>query len=241
MDIIKAEWKAPPQVHAFTTTIQGGASQALYQYNNLALHVGDCSASVLSNRQQLTKTYLPSNPLWLEQTHSTRVVNVDSGHDRNADASFSTSVNTVLAILTADCLPIILTNAKGTEIAAIHAGWRGLLDGVIENTIQAMNSPPSTLMAWIGPHICGQCFEIGNDVLSLFTRHYWVNPGMINERPNHKYCFNLALLATEIMRHQGLNNIFNSHYCTFEGANSFYSYRRSGITGRIATLIWLSE
>ena len=241
MEIIKANWNAPSCVQAFTTTTQGGVSKDPFQSNNFALHVGDSPTHVKHNRKLLKDAFLPSEPEWLEQTHSTVAVNVDITLNRNADASISHSKNQVLAILTADCLPIVITNTQGTEIAAIHAGWRGLLAGVIENTIQSMTTPSTALMAWIGPHICKNCFEVGADVLSSFTGHGACSPSMIQASSNDKWRINLAEIATNILQSKGLHSVNNCHYCTFEDTQRYFSYRRSGNTGRIATLIWLDR
>ena len=164
MTIITAQWPAPPQVKALTTTRFGGVSQGDFAQWNLAAHVQDNPDHVATNRQILLETLqLPNDPIWLNQTHSTRCVNVDiPGYDSNADASLSRQSNQVLAIMTADCLPIMLCNQQGTEIAAIHAGWRGLAMGIINHTLAQMQTDPRECMAWIGPAICGKCYATGN-------------------------------------------------------------------------------
>ncbi len=168
-----------------------------------------------------------------------RLLNVHQTDLRKADASIAQKPAYVLAVLTADCLPVLLTNTSGTEIAAIHAGWRGLVEGIIENTISSMQTDPTELLAWIGPGICGNCFEIGADVLDTFVSHPMFESSMLHQHYTDKWLFDLKALAVKILQNSGLNLINNSDYCTFERADLFYSYRRSIKTGRIATLIWI--
>lgn len=242
MEWIEANWNAPEHVNALTTTIHGGCSRSPFESNNLALHVGDDASCVEYNRMALQKTLsLPSPPHWLEQTHSTMVVSIPESPSRKADASITNQCQQVLAVMTADCLPILLSDLNGTEVAAIHAGWRGLLNGIIENTLSSMQSKPENLIAWIGPGICAQCFEIGKDVLPTFIQHPAFKPWMIEEYANEKWRFDLPGLAQRILQRAGLNLISNSKYCTLERSDLFYSYRREIKTGRMATLVWIDK
>lgn len=234
---IEAEWPAPAHVHAFTTTRQGGVSQSPYDTNNVGLHVGDKPEHVLANRQRLP---LPQEPAWLEQTHSTRCIVVEKTSNRNADAAITREPNRCLAIMTADCLPIVLSNDTGTEIAAIHAGWRGLADGVIEETLSTLHHPVSSFIAWIGPSACGQCYEVGEEVKDNFTQRYAFAPqSFISDQ--EKWLANLPKLAQFILQKNGIRQVYQTNHCTIEEKNLFYSYRRDGQTGRIATIIWFTE
>lgn len=222
---------------AFTSTRLSGYSSFPFHYTNLGFHAGDKANDVMQNRDLIMKCMdIPTPPVWLCQTHSNNVVDFSENNDDNADASITRKKSQVLVVLTADCLPIIITNHDGSEVAAIHAGWRGLCNGIIENTINKMDSNPNNCIAWIGPGICGHCFEVGEEVCLQFENNYAFSP---------RYCFlqkkwhiHLNKLAAHIMRHNGIFSIHQSNMCTFEQKNLFYSYRRDGQTGRIGTFIW---
>lgn len=241
MNMIKAEWEAPAHINAFITTRMGGVSQAPYDHFNLALHTGDDKAHVEKNRRLLLETFhLPSAPCWLNQTHSNKVVHVEHDNNRDADAAITTKPNQVLAIMTADCMPILICNRNDQEIAAIHAGWRGLACGIIENTIQSMQSEPNDLMAWIGPAICEACFEVGDDVKSTFINQYdFTKYAFTPALYEKKWLGNMNLIAKLILNQLGIQKVFNSNFCTIENGDLFYSYRREGTTGRMASLIWI--
>lgn len=237
-----ANWKAPKNISALSTTRLGGYSSAPYDSNNLALHVEDKAQDVAKNRQQLRELLaLPAEPIWLDQTHSTLCVIADKDENRAADAATTQSPQHPLAILTADCLPITLCNQRGSEIAAIHAGWRGLCMGIIENTLAKMDSAPSELMAWIGPAISQKHYETSEEVYDAFTKHYPQSKIAFKPSTENKYFANLALIAELVLHALGVNAVYQSNLCTFELNNEFYSYRRSAQTGRIATLIWFND
>lgn len=241
-----ANWPAPSHVKALTTTRSLGYSKPPYDQNNLGLHVGDNPEHVLLNRRGLiTSLNLPQEPEWLQQTHSTLCINVDNEITRNADAAISHEPNRVLAIMTADCLPIMICNQQGTEIAAIHAGWRGLVNGVIENTVTQLKSHPKDLMAWIGPSICQACYEVGDEVRNTILRKYECTgqcfmPSSQTTKHTPKWLANLPHLAEQILKKLAINAIYQSNMCTFEQKEYFYSYRHTPQTGRIATLIWFT-
>ncbi|GGI80830.1 peptidoglycan editing factor PgeF [Legionella impletisoli] len=241
MNHIIPEWPAPAHIGALTTTRIGGESHSPYDSNNMALHVGDNPEYVRANRANLIQELnLPSEPEWLNQQHTNDCVVVEKDDSRTADAAVTRDAKRPLAVMTADCLPILLCDRKGTEIATIHAGWRGLADGVIENTLKKMNNQPAALIAWIGPSICGVCYEVGEDVMAAFARAY---PNMrkgFNQQGGRWYA-DLPLLAKLIMSEQGLNAVYTSGACTKEDDKHFYSYRRDGETGRMATLIWFKQ
>ena len=237
MPKFSANWPAPKNIHAFTTTCENGYSKAPYASNNLALHVGDNEADVLKNRRELIRSLsLPNEPAWLEQTHSTDAVIVENETNRTADAAITRIKQQPLVIMTADCLPILLCNREGTEIAAIHAGWRGLLNGIVENTLKKMQTPSANLLAWIGPAICQQCYKTSSEVKEAYLKQYPFTTGAFDDLQA-----NLPKLAELILNSAGVLSIFQSNACTFELKNKFYSYRRQSQTGRIATIIWFNE
>ena len=183
---------------------------------------------------------LPGEPVWLEQTHSTDCVIAEEDMNRTADAAITRSNNHPLAIMTADCLPIVFCNQSGTEIAAVHAGWRGLAFGILENTLAKMQSAPETLMAWIGPAICPTCYEIGDEVHQTFSSRYPFTKKTFITKGSHRYA-DLPVMAALILKSKGISAVFQSGACTFERNDEFYSYRREAQTGRMATLIWIKN
>lgn len=241
MSYFKAQWPAPSNINAFSTTRSSGLSFDPFASNNMALHVDDNPTHVLANRNQLKDALkLPREPEWLAQTHSTVCVVVEEEQSRQADAAISRSPGRVLSIMTADCLPILLCNQEGTEIAAIHAGWKGLAEGIVENTLLKMQSLKSQVLAWCGPAICQNCFEVGDEVYELYQQKYPF-AHVFFKKKGSKFVANLSLLLEEILRQHAVNKVYQSNICTFEEENTFYSYRREKKTGRIATLIWFNE
>jgi len=240
-DTIKPEWSAPACVKVISTLRQGGCSQAPYDSFNLAEHVGDEPACVSRNRLLLKQAFsLPAEPDWLVQTHSTRVVNLENDTSRSADAAITRRLNTVAVVMTADCLPILLCNRTGTEVAAIHAGWRGLADGVIQRTLNKMHSCASEVMAWIGPGISQQYFEVGDEVQEIFLAHSGQNrPFFISSRTGHWMC-DLPGIARSILERHGVAEVGLAPTCSYRDKSQFFSYRRSATTGRMASLIWIA-
>ena len=239
------QWEAPSVVRSLVSTRQGGVSQAPYASLNLADHVGDISANVIANRALLRK-HLPQEPIWLNQVHGT-LVSTPNARLPQADAMISNIPNEVLAIMTADCLPVLFTNNTGTVIGAAHAGWRGLSAGVLENTVKAMRllengSVDSHILAWIGPAIGPQAFEVGQDVVEAFTDAGVIYPqeafSPITHQPG-KYLADIYLLARSRLEAVGVEFIYGGEFCTVTQADQFFSYRRDGITGRFASLIWI--
>lgn len=236
-----ANWPAPKNITALSTTSGVGFSLPPYDSNNLALHVLDDENLVKKNRQQLKEQLnLPNEPMWLDQTHSTLCVIPELDDNRVADAAVTRSNMHPLVILTADCLPITLCNVQGDEIAAIHAGWRGLFQGIVENTLDKMQSVRQDVLAWIGPAICQNCFEVGDEVYHAFISKYPLTKCAF--KPIHsKWLANLAQIAEIVLLSEGIRAVYQSGLCTFESKNEFYSYRRNSQTGRIGTLIWLNN
>ncbi len=232
---IRAQWPAPTTVAAFSSTLSGGQSKGVFASNNLALHVGDDATDVYANRRALSHQFsFTHDPAWLNQTHSTRCVVVEDTPSREADAAITRTQGQPLVILTADCLPILLCDRNGQEIAAIHAGWKGLVHGIIEQTIGQMRASPTDILAWIGPGICNQCYAVGNEVVEQFaTRYPFTTHTLSNQRAN------LASIAELILNACGVLHVTPSNLCTFEQSDQFYSYRRNAQTGRIASFIWI--
>lgn len=241
-ECISADWPAPGHVHAFTTTRKGGISEGVYDSFNLALHVNDRPGAVISNRQLLQDIFeLPAQPLWLQQNHSNCVVAADHFDLIEADASWTSSKNTVCAVLTADCLPVFFTNKDGSRVAITHAGWRGLLNGVISATFSAMQIKPDDCLAWLGPSIGPDVFEVGKEVLQSFTDKDKATLQAFKQKDEEHWCCDMVQLARIELEQLGVEQIFSSGLCTYTDKENFYSYRRDGNTGRMASLIWIGE
>lgn len=239
---IKADWPAPTNVCAGVTTRMGGYSLPPYDSFNLANGVGDQPNKVRVNRALLKKNLnLPAEPVWLKQVHDTTVIAADKLSTQTqpeADASFSQSANIVCAVLVADCLPLLVCNKNGTEVAAIHAGWRGLAAGVIENTIASLHSPANQLLAWLGPAIGPEVFEVGEEVYTQFTQALTESHSAFRPSPNGRWVANIYILAQQRLSHCGITAIFGGNFCTYTQPQQFFSYRRDKQTGRMASLIW---
>ncbi|MDR2875183.1 MAG: peptidoglycan editing factor PgeF [Methylobacillus sp.] len=240
MNFIIPDWPAPEHVRAIQTTRQGGLSQTPYDSLNFGLHVGDDPRTVVKNRN-LLNTVCPSEPIWLEQTHGTTVALAETASCvPQADACITRAPNTVCVVMTADCLPVFLCDDAGTVAGIAHAGWRGLAAGVIEKTARAMNAPPASLMAWLGPAIGSQAFEVGAEVREVFLRHDAHAASAFTAR-GEKYLADLYLLARQRLQTAGITRICGGNFCTHTDAERFFSHRRDGRTGRMASLIWLSR
>jgi len=206
---------------------------------NLAAHVGDDPAAVAENRRRL-RIYLPSEPLWLTQVHGVAVVDATTAPvGVEADAAVAHGKGTVCAVLTADCLPILLCDEGGTVVAAAHAGWRGLAAGVIEAAVRATDTPASRLLAYLGPAIGPQSFEVGPEVRDAFTQCSAEAADAFASRGQGKYLAHLYRLARQRLNALGVTRVFGGGRCTFSEGEHFYSYRRDKATGRMASLIWL--
>jgi hypothetical protein len=236
---LEADWPVPPGVSVISTYRTEGVSAGIYTSLNLGDHVGDSAADVLENRRRLVAAArLPAEPLWLKQVHGVEVRDADRPMPGPADASVSRERGRVLAILTADCLPIMLSSDTGEVVGAVHAGWRGLSAGVIERTIDAMGLPGGRLKAWLGPAIGPQHFEVGAEVREAFLA---ADPEAstafrLNERG--RFMADLYALAKGRLRRAGVHRIFGGGLCTYAEPQRFFSHRRDGTTGRQATLIW---
>lgn len=236
-DFIVPDWPAPANVKSIQTTRHGGVSVAPYDCFNLGSHVQDNPMAVAKNRQLLSQ-YLPSEPVWLNQVHGIDVLDAAKSQCvQNADASFSKTKNVVCVTMTADCLPVLLCNKQGTAVASIHAGWRSLCDGVIEATIKTMGVESQDLMAWLGPAIGPDAFEVGGEVREAFiTQDAQAEQAFCAF--DDKWLGNLYLIARQRLHRLGVSSIYGGGECTFSQSSQYFSYRRDGHTGRMATLIW---
>jgi YfiH family protein len=237
------DWPAPPHIKSMQTLRSGGKSEGKYNSFNLATYVNDEINAVHLNRDLLNQ-YLPSSPYWLNQTHSVDVLKLPSPM-LNGDASYTIDKNKVCVVQTADCLPLLVTNMDGTIVAAIHAGWRGLSNGVIENTIEKMNISPNELLVWLGPAISQKHFEVGFDVKKSFCEKHTEADKAFHLISEQKWLADIYALAKIRLNLCGVKQIYgdsvSDDYCTFANEVNYFSYRRDGITGRMASLIWIDS
>lgn len=243
---IVPDWPAPAHVRAAVSTRDGpGRSASPYERCNLGLRSGDEPATVEANRTELAEALaLPASPHWLQQVHGTEVARIDgpaAAAEPKADAAITRVAGEPLAILTADCLPILLCDEAGTTIGAAHAGWRGLLAGVIERTVAAMDVSPAHTLAWLGPCIGADSYEVGEEVRTAFVeRDAAAAAAFVPTRPGHWHC-DLAALARQRLAALGVDRVYGGGFDTFRDAR-FYSYRRDGArSGRFASLVWLES
>ncbi|MFQ1014163.1 peptidoglycan editing factor PgeF [Avibacterium paragallinarum] len=242
MDAIKPNWTVAKTIHAFTTTRQGGVSLPPYDSFNLGDHVGDEKSAVKNNRTLLVERFhLPQFPIFLNQTHSTRVIRLPyEGNNVDADAVYTNQPNQVCLVMTADCLPVLFTSQQGNEVAAAHAGWRGLCDGVLEQTIQQFQAQPQEIIAWFGPAIGPRSFQVGEDVRQQFIAQ---DPNaaqafMPDPSEQGKYLADLYHIARLRLNKLGISQISGGEHCTYLERENFFSFRRDKQTGRMASLIW---
>lgn len=244
IELITPDWQAPPGVQACCTTRTGGVSSAPFDTLNLATHVHDSDLSVRENRRRLHATLaLPAEPFWLNQVHGTTVAKLGSCTLPDADAAYTDQPNTVLAILTADCLSVLFASQDGHEIAAAHAGWRGLAAGVLEATLTQFSAPPERIAVWLGPAIGPAAFDVGEDVRTAFiSRHKADAAGFLPSHLPGKYQADLFQLARLRLYRAGIREVSGGGLCTFSDPRRLFSYRRDqGITGRMASLIWTTQ
>ena len=242
IDWIAPDWPAPAHVRVLSTLRAGGVSVGPYASLNLAAHVGDRPEAVSANRLLLREAaHLPAEPLWLEQVHGINVIR----HPGNsvavrADASVAFEPDRVCAVMTADCLPVVLTDRGGTQVGVAHAGWRGLLDGVVEATIAALDASPAQLFAWLGPAIGPDAFEVGDEVRAAFAARNPPAGTCFRTNERNRYQADLAGLARLALDAAGVRSVHGGGWCTHHESERFFSFRRDGVTGRMATLAWLA-
>jgi YfiH family protein len=240
--MIYPDWPAPSRVRAFTTTRRGGVSKGEWRSLNFGLACGDEPTDVATNREKL-RAILPADPLWLRQVHGNSVVDAedDNGHHQ-ADGSVTSFSGKVLTVLTADCLPVLLCDDQGSRVGVAHAGWRGLAGGVIEATVTRMDVAPGRLIAWLGPAISGENYQVGREVRDAFAA----------SQTFARLCHDKAFVASEdrwhldltksariILAALGVERVYGGGFCTFNDSARFFSHRRDRVTGRMSSLIWL--
>lgn len=238
LPLIIPEWPAPANVTALQTTRHGGVSTGVYASLNLGDHVKDSPQHVAANRQLLS-AYMPSEPVWLNQVHGVRVIDAAlSSCLESADASFTNRKQVVCVTMTADCLPVLLCDQAGTAVAAIHAGWRSLCDGVIEEAVAAMTVSTSELMAWLGPAIGPDAFEVGSEVRAQFMAQDILAESAFKPKGD-KWLGDLYAIARQRLQTLGITQVYGGGRCTYSEPETFFSFRRDGDTGRMGTFIWL--
>ncbi|HXC40384.1 MAG TPA: peptidoglycan editing factor PgeF [Burkholderiales bacterium] len=234
------DWPAPRRVRALCTTRQGGVSAGPYAGFNLAQHVGDAPGNVAANRALLRKQ-LPSEPLWLNQVHGIAVAEYrETSSPPTADAAVARGANQVLVIMSADCLPVLLADKEGSVAAVAHAGWRGLAGGVIERAVEAMHVPPGEVLAWLGPAIGPGAYEVGEDVRQAFVKVDAQSSAAFTSKSDGKYLADLYALARMRLDRLRVKAVYGGDACTYSEPGRYYSYRRDGATGRMASLIWIT-
>ena len=241
-DFIRPDWPAPRKVHALSTTRIGGVSIGSYASLNLGEHVGDSPQAVAANRAQLQRYLHGAMPRWLSQVHGVRVTRDGDTTHAPADAAVTARRDVACTIMTADCLPVIFCDKAGTRVAAAHAGWRGLSAGVLEATLADMGGKPGDVMAWMGPAIGPKAYEVGEEVRRAFVAHSAeaaeaFTPG----RAAGKWWCDLYLLARQRLTAAGVKDVCGGGFCTFTDKERFFSFRRDGHCGRMATLVWLAD
>lgn len=237
-----ADWPAPAHVKTLITTRHGGCSQGVYAGLNLGVHVGDDPEAVRKNRATV-QAQVPVPVAYLNQTHSTTVVRAADALEKltDADAAVDSDGLAACAAMTADCLPVLFCDRAGTAVAAAHAGWRGLAGGILENTVRAMNVPPVEIMAYLAPAIGPDAFEVGQDVKDAFCGKMPEAESAFEDIGGGKYLADIYALARQTLHREGVTQIYGGDRCTVLERDTFFSYRRDGQTGRMASIIWLEK
>ncbi|MCK9534191.1 MAG: peptidoglycan editing factor PgeF [Pseudomonas sp.] len=239
-DWLTPDWPAPQHVRACVTTCSAGGSVEPFAAFNLGDHVGDSPAQVQANRQYLVDA-LGCQPSWLNQVHSDRVVIADAEQILSADASVTRELGLACCIMSADCLPVLFTDQVGSCVAAAHAGWRSLAAGILENTVASMQVAPQQLMAWLGPAIGAAVFEVGGEVRNAFIQN---NPSaaqaFVSSYNDGRWLADIYQLARIRLAACGVTAVYGGGLCTVTDSR-FYSYRRQAVTGRFASLVWMTE
>lgn len=236
---ITPDWPAPANVRATVSTRAGGVSQAPFDSLNLGDHVGDDPAAVAENRRRLVAAH-GCQPAWLSQVHGIEVVEADPSQVMTADANWSSTPGIACTVLTADCLPALFCDRAGTRVAAAHAGWRGLVGGVLEATLDKLAVAPEEVLVWLGPAIGPQAFEVGAEVRDAFlAEHAETDVAFVPSRNDGRFMADIYQLARIRLAARGVTAVYGGGFCTFSDTERFYSYRRNSRTGRLASLVWL--
>lgn len=240
---LKADWPAPPWISAGTSTRLGGASNVPFDSLNMAMHVGDDPESVDKNRKRVCELLnLPSQPVWLNQKHgNTIITNPLHPVSIAADGSYTNQKGIVCTVMTADCIPLLISNKAGKEIAAVHIGWRGLCSGIISSAIELFRDSPANLLAWIGPHISTDHYEVGDEVRNACAALDDSTVTGFVRNQNRRWQADLEEITRIILTKNGISSIFSAGHCTFSENHLFFSYRRNYKTGRMASFIWMDK
>ena len=243
LTVLIPDWPAPDRVRAVSTTRHGGVSLPPYDSLNLGDHVGDAPERVAANRQHLRQALkLPAEPAWLDQVHGNRTVAAEQVTvPVEADAAYTRQGGAVCVVMTADCLPMLLCDRAGVCVAAAHGGWRGLAGGMLGATIARIDCDPGDLLAWLGPAIGPAAFEVGAEVRQAFLELDSGNAACFQPSPTGRWLADIYELARRQLRALGVTAIYGGGWCTFSERERFFSYRRDGRTGRMASLIWLAD
>jgi YfiH family protein len=235
-----ADWPAPAHVRALVSERDGGVSAGSYASLNLAAHVGDDLERVLENRRRLARAWrLPSEPCWLEQVHGAQVADLDTAWTNPADGAVTGRSGVVCVILTADCLPVLLTDRAGTRIGAAHGGWRGLAAGILPAVVAALRWPPAELLAWLGPAIGAAAYEVGEEVRAAFVARDPRAHAAFTRNARGRFQADLYALARLSLEAAGVTAVYGGGSCTFTAAARYFSHRREAPCGRMASMIWL--
>lgn len=236
------DWPAPASVRAMATTRRGGVSEGVFSSLNLACHVGDSRDRVQRNRERLVREAgLPGDPVWLEQVHSADVVDVGkAAPDRPADAAVCNRVGRVCVVMTADCLPILLCRKDGGQVAAVHAGWRGLLSGIVDRTMARLDQSGSQWLAWLGPAISPACYQVDDELRTRFVSRDAGHASCFSDDGPGHWRADLYAIATRMLERHGVV-VYGGNFCTYTDVRRFFSYRRDGECGRQASLIWMQH
>lgn len=251
-DWITPDWPAPASVRATSTTRGGGVSRGPYASFNLGMHVGDDPRAVAENRLQLrTELHLPREPRWLAQVHGASVLTLEEvagkqaggapGTSPTGDGAITRMPGQACVVMTADCLPMLFCDRAGKTIAAAHGGWRGLAAGILENTVAAMHTPAADILAWLGPAIGPEAYEVGDEVRAALTKDHPEADQAFEPRATGKWLCDLYLIASQRLRQAGVTHIYGGGFCTWSERERFFSYRRDGECGRMASVIWLTS
>ena len=238
LNLITPNWSVPQSIKAFSTTRKGGNSSKPYDSLNLGGHVGDDVESVKANRALLP---VPLAPCWLNQVHSTETIEFAETifAPLTADGCFSNRPQQVCVVMTADCLPVLLTDSEGSFVAAIHCGWKGMANGILEKFLKTRKNL-NGVIAWLGPAIGPNAFEVDKDVLAVFPEEREAFQSIVNKGISQKkYQANIFQIATMKLQRLGVSQIYSEQQCTFSDSENFFSYRRDGTTGRMASFIWI--